>query len=56
MSFSSAVLNVAMTLSYAEAIEMAVGEEELADVRAALQLAKETLQNKIDELEGAAAV
>ena len=52
-----AVEGVINTLNEAiEAIEMAVGEEELADVRAALQLAKETLQNKIDELEGAAAV
>lgn len=36
-----------------EAIELAEAEEDVADVKAALSLAKETLQKKIDELEEA---
>lgn len=34
-----------------EAIELAEAEEDVADIRAALILAKETIQNKIDGLE-----
>ena len=34
-----------------EAIELAEAEEDVADIRAALNLAKETIQNKIDGLE-----
>ena len=40
-------LNEALT-----AIELAEAEEDVEDVKAALMLAKETIQNKIDALEG----
>ncbi len=36
-----------------EAIELAEAEEDVADVKAALMLAKETLQKQIDALEEA---
>ena len=49
-----ALQSVIDTLNEAiEAIELAEAEEDVADVKAALMLAKETLQNKIDELEEA---
>ena len=44
--------SVIRTLNQAmEAIEMAEGQENLDDVRAALELAKETIQKKIDSIE-----
>lgn len=47
-----AVGSVIDTLNEAiAAIEMAAAEEDVADVKAALELAKETLQAKIDALE-----
>lgn len=49
-----ALQSVIRTLNQAiEAIEMAEAEEEVEDVKAALVLAKETLQDKIDTLEEA---
>ena len=49
-----ALQSVIDTLNEAiEAIELAEAEEDVADVKAALLLAKETLQKKIDELEEA---
>lgn len=49
-----ALHSVIRTLNEAiEAIEMAEAVEELEDVKAALVLAKETLQNKTDSLEEA---
>ena len=47
-----AMQSVVYTLNEAiAAIEMAEAEEEVADVKAALLLAKETIQEKIDQLE-----
>lgn len=47
-----ALQGVIRTLNEAiEALELAEAEENIADVRAALILAKETLQDKIEELE-----
>ena len=47
-----ALQSVIRTLNEAiEAIELAEASEEIEDVKAALQLAKETLQTKIDKLE-----
>ena len=47
-----ALESVIETLNEAiEALEMAEAEEDVADVKAALLLAKETIQNKIDTLE-----
>ncbi len=47
-----ALQSVIRTLNEAiTAIELAEAEEEVADVKAALMLAKETIQNKIDNLE-----
>lgn len=47
-----ALQSVVRTLNEAiEVIEMAEAEEEVEDVKAALVLAKETIQNKIDGLE-----
>lgn len=49
-----ALSSVIDTLNEAiEAIELAEAEEDVADIKAALILAKETLQKKIDELEEA---
>ena len=49
-----ALQSVIRTLNEAiVAIEMAEAAEDLKDVKAALELAKETLQNKIDSLEEA---
>lgn len=49
-----ALNSVIKTLNEAiEAIEMAEAEEDVADVKAALVLAKETLQRKIDSLKEA---
>jgi hypothetical protein len=47
-----AVLGVIDTLNEAiEALDMAAAEEELADVKAAIMLARDTIQQKIDALE-----
>ena len=47
-----ALQSVIRTLNEAiEVIELAEAEEEVTDVKAALMLAKETIQNKIDSLE-----
>lgn len=49
-----ALNSVIKTLNEAiEAIELAEAEEDVADIKAALILAKETIQNKIDSLEEA---
>ena len=47
-----ALQSVIRTLNEAiEVVELAEASEQIEDVKAALQLAKETLQTKIDELE-----